>query len=536
MGGGGMVRIASSLGAGFLAVQLAGFVGSAGGDRHNPLRLGVTTSPVSHSGTGSADGDLGRGSELKVGASGGCAGTRVAPGDDLQAALDKAGPGGVLCLAEGVYRIEAPLRPSRGQRLSGKRGAVLSGAKVITGFTESGGRWSAAAFLPPETGTHGDCTAPGCTDQQDVFLAGQPLRRVLSADQVVPGTFYADHAANRVTLGEDPGGRIVEQAFAPALVVGDAESVTVENLVLEMAANIAQSGALDAHGEQWTVRYNEVRYNHGIGIKCQNGQISHNFIHHNGQLGIAGQGGKDKLVEANEISFNNIAGYASGWEAGGSKWVNTRGLTVRNNYVHNNVGPGLWTDIDNEDTVYEGNEVRDNGSNGIIHEIGFHAIIRNNLVTGNGTNGTLDRTSDSDGWGSAGIQIAASRDVEVTGNRVSGNRNGIMALQQARGAAQDGRPYTVENLDVHDNEIQMSVGYTGLVEDIKDDTYFTSRKNRFHHNRYHLDAIDSRRFAWVNGGRTLDEWRRYGNDTDGEADARPHAEEQSPPRPAVGPR
>ena len=85
-----------------------------------------------------------------------------------------------------------------------------------------------------------------------------------------------------------------------------------------------------------------------------------------------------------EIAFNNYAGYKADWEAGGTKFWATTGLVVRNSCVHHNAGPGLWTDYDNIDTLYEGNIVFSNANDGIKHEISYDAIIRDNIVAGNG--------------------------------------------------------------------------------------------------------------------------------------------------------
>ena len=52
----------------------------------------------------------------------------------------------------------------------------------------------------------------------------------------------------------------------------------------------------------------------------------------------------DGLVEGNEIDHNNTAGFSAFWEAGGTKWAETRRLVVRGNRAHHNQGPGLWTD------------------------------------------------------------------------------------------------------------------------------------------------------------------------------------------------
>ena len=147
------------------------------------------------------------------------------------------------------------------------------------------------------------------------------------------------------------------------------DDVEVSGLVLEKFATPAQEGVISAYGSGWTITNNEIRLNHGCGVwSGSDSLVSNNFIHHNGQLGLCGQG-KDILIEGNEIAFNNTAGFDSRWEAGGAKWVNTESLVVRNNYSHDNLGPGLWTDSNNIRTTYEGNVVEDNADEGIFHEI-----------------------------------------------------------------------------------------------------------------------------------------------------------------------
>ncbi len=109
-----------------------------------------------------------------------------------------------------------------------------------------------------------------------------------------------------------------------------------------------------------------------------------NAIHHNGQLGMGGHG-TGGLIEGNEIAYNLTMGYAAMWEGGGAKWAVTTGLTIRGNWSHDNAGPGLWTDINNIDTLYEDNRVEDSEFAGIFHEISYAAIIRNNVIRNNGS-------------------------------------------------------------------------------------------------------------------------------------------------------
>lgn len=463
-----------------------------------------------------------------------CVGTPVVADDDIGGALRLGSEGQTFCIQPGVHRVDSALEPKSGQRLVGVYGAILRGAKVIGPFQPDDRDFVAPAQLPLQPGQHGDCDVPGCTYSQDVYLEGQPLRRAHSRQALGPGGFFPDYAANLVYLRDDPTGLLVEQAFAPTIIASASDQVEVTNLVIEMAASEAQTAALHATGSDWVITNNEVRFNHGVGISCSSCVARENYVHHNGQLGWAGAEGSGQLIEHNEIAYNNTAGYTPGWEAGGSKWVKTKGLRVQENYVHDNNGPGLWTDISNVDSRIARNYVSRNAYSGIIHEISFAAQILENIVVDNGWSPHPDNT---DGYGAAGIQVAASPDVRVQGNVLIGNRNGIVAVQQARGSPEGGRAgrYEVENLDVRDNDVSMTAGLTGLIQDIDDPTYFRTRRNRFRANHYHLDRPDGPRFAWDDAPQPADAWRSAGNDRQGTFDTSV-PEAPPPPSRSVGPR
>ena len=86
--------------------------------------------------------------------------------------------------------------------------------------------------------------------------------------------------------------------------------------------------------------------------------------------------------------------------------------------MHENVGPGLWCDIECRNVTYEGNVVERNHDAGIFHEISFKATIRDNAVSHNGID---DRSWF---WG-ADILIAASQDVQVYRNVVTVSPGGV---------------------------------------------------------------------------------------------------------------
>ncbi len=179
---------------------------------------------------------------------------------------------------------------------------------------------------------------------------------------------------------------------------------------------------------------------------------------------------------------------------------------VRDNYVHHNHGLGLWVDVNAFDTIIEDNRSEYNYQAGIAVEKSYGAIVRNNHSEGNGLD---DRRGELWLW-SPGILVNVSRDVEIYGNTVVNNANGITAVQQNRGSGPGGESI-VMNLWVHDNDITMPQGYTGAVQDVGDNSIFTSRNNRFDNNTYHGPAS----FRWSNDYLSFAEWQGFGMDVNG---------------------
>ena len=134
-------------------------------------------------------------------------------------------------------------------------------------------------------------------------------------------------------------------------------------------------------------------------------------------------------------------------------------VTIRNAYVHDNDCRGLWADMNARGALVEHNLVEDNWAEGVFYEISQDAVIRHNRVYRNGVRG---ETWLWDG----GITVASSFNVEVYGNRLSGNHNGITGTQQNR---PDSTPpaHLPDNYHVHDNLICAAHGEhpTGVVAD-----------------------------------------------------------------------
>lgn len=437
-----------------------------------------------------------------------CEGPQIQPGQDIQAALDQAGEGGRICLGPGVHRVSGPLRPHAGQTLGGSRGAVLSGAKRITFVRGDAGAWIAEGQTQRFT-PRGECGAsPACVHAEAVFIDDRTLTQVLHRSELRAGAFWFDYERSRIVILDDPTNRQVETTVADGAVVGaeGVDGVTVRGLIIERFGNPAQAGAVESNGGRgWVIEDNVIRANHGAGARTNAGaRVRHNAFLANGHIGLTGNGA-DLRVEFNEIAHNNTEGFDPGWEGGGTKWVYTDGLVVKGNYVHGNVGPGLWTDTDNIRVLFEGNRVEDNTQAGIFHEAGYDAVVKGNTVRRNGL--------PDHAWGyGAGILMAHSPNVRVVGNLVEDNARGIVLMQQSRGTGEHG-PLEMRNMLVEGNTVRMSMGFTGVVQDVSDHSYFLTRGIRFERNTYQLGG--DARFAWLDQEMDAQTWRSHGQDAAG---------------------
>jgi hypothetical protein len=446
-----------------------------------------------------------------------CRGVQIAVGTSIPRAIASRPPGTTFCIGRGLHRIAKPLIAKSFDRFIGERGAVIDGSKRLVSFKRTGSYWSIGDQTEENRAVVGSCelAAHGaCKFADDVYYDDVAMRRVLAVTDLRPGTFYFDYAADRIFIGSPPAGHKVEVAVATRAWEGigvGAYNVTVRNLIVQKFATEAQVAAIDA-GRGWDVENNEVRLSHAGGIGDAT-MIRHNYVHDNGQIGVGGNA-PNLTVAGNEISYNNYARFCDCWEAGGGKWVKAQHLTIQGNFVHDNRGPGLWTDTDNIDVLYRGNVVERNSGAGIFHEASYQAVIRNNVLRGNGFawKGWLE---------GAGILVNSSPNVDIFRNVVTNNADGIGITQWDRGSDPTYGPHQVHDISVHDNTITMRRGFTGLLQGVGDESYYSSRNNRFEHNTYRL-GCQTRYFVWRGdnpaagyGSMTAAEWRSSGLDTDG---------------------
>ncbi len=288
-------------------------------------------------------------------------------------------------------------------------------------------------------------------------------------------------------------------------------SVRIEGLEIRNYVPPSSLAAIQGdNGGSWVITGNTIHDNANIGIRIgPRTQVLNNKVYRNGLVGLVAYKADTAVIDGNELYSNNPNASAGSGIGAGMKVTGCHDLSIRNNYVHHNTGKGIWSDTNYPTMVIESNHVTDNTDAGIWHEISYDAVIRNNTVERNG--GT---TAPS--WlQRAGITVSNSPNVQVYGNTILDNANGI-GVMYASGYASSGPygAYIVQNLSVHDNVVRMAIGRTGLATNTGDTSIYTSRNNHFEHDTYYLGA-NSTYFMWKEYNDTEAQWMAAGNDDTG---------------------
>jgi Right handed beta helix region len=440
----------------------------------------------------------------------------VNPGqDNLQTVINSYGQGTTFCLRAGIYRMTKAVVVKSYDAIIGDSGAVLNGSKVLSSFTKSGNYWVASGQKQQAPVGSEKCTPAtytGCRYPEGLFVDNVPRWQVMSLAELSSGEFYFDYKGDKIYLANDPTGHKVETSVAPAALIGNSgyqDNVTVKNLVIEKFANWPTTyPAAIRPGKNWDIENNEIRFNHKQGIFAYQGTIVRgNYLHHNGAFGMMGGPGSGILVENNQIAYNNNEGFDPNWAGGGTKFTQTKSLTLRRNNVHHNLGAGLWSDADCIYTLFEYNTISYNQHPGIKYEISYNATIRYNTLTYNNS-----AHAGKSIWYGSDLHLNDSQNVAIYGNTIISNANGIGLVDIERGSGAYGH-YEIKNDSVHDNTVKMKSGsQTGLVANRSDP--FTKLGNKFFHNTYYVTDLKGVFWQWQ-GGQTKSGWQAKGQDLTG---------------------
>lgn len=484
----------------------------------------------------------------------------INPGMDIPSVVSANPAGTTFVIHPGVYRMQE-INAKDGDIFIGQTAcappatscpAILNGSELLTSFQFDGTNYYVTGQtqqgLVSITSSQCETGWEGCVYPEDLYFDNVPLQHVTTLAAVAPGTWFFDYANHIIYFRDNPAGHTVETSVTPtAFTAGPANNITVQYLTIEKFAVPVPQGAVEGSntgfssptaGADWVVRNNEIRLNHSNSVHaCFGWQVLNNYLHDNGDFGMnGGTGGgnpdgtgtlpSNVLIQGNEISHNDYAHVKRGFGAGGMKGVRTRGLIYRGNYVHDNHGPGLWTDISNYESLYDNNTIADNDDSGAFHEISYGAtVMRNNKVL---RNAYTDPASGSGGFGT-NLFSSTSQGVEAYCNTIEvsatgGNAMVILASDRGSDSLPPKTKYISSGNYFHHNTVSWnSSGNLGVVGGVNYDTTgqpnFYTVNPGFDYNQYHLPSLSNAAFQWAgNSATTFAQFQAAGMDTHGTAD------------------
>jgi len=457
----------------------------------------------------------------------GAATVTLSPHANIQAAVNSHPAGTTFSLNAGIYRMQSVV-PLQGDKFIGHAGADLNGSKVVTNWQRNGIYWVSSGNLALNTRAPApySCQSPAsaCTYPQDLYLNNRPLEHQRSLP-IVSGQWYFDYRTDLVYMADNPSGHMVELSVTKSAFRGPADNVTLQGLIVEKYAAPIANAAIQPNGSGWIIRNNEVRLNHGEGIKTHgnNEHVLSNNVHDNGQEGACAGGGDSDVFEFNKVSGNNFAKIHYGIEMGGGKYSSTTNAQIINNVFSDNDGNGIWIDALATGSIVQGNTVTNNHKDGIRCEDSHYCMISNNTLTNNAENPATGVCIPN----AREITISASDHSTVTGNTITSNCAGIWMGGYQRNEYID----AVDDI-VTDNSmtysrsvpISSSIGAADGTLGASSPLFNPANNNYFDYNTYHLNSRGMLSIQiWVWGGKassTKDwsQWRAAGQDIHGTAD------------------
>lgn len=353
-----------------------------------------------------------------------------------------------------------------------------------------------AAFGPPALAASASGSCPGSLQALvDAAPAGSTL--------IVPPCVYRETVTVSKPLTIEGAGATIDGRDEDGTVRRDtwmmieASNVTVSGFTMRYADNQPQTGALRVTPGVSGVVVRDCDLSYATGENVALGTANHSTlsgcaVHDAGELGVQvggdGVNGLGNTIQGNRIYHNNTAGFDVDWEAGGLKATQQTDLTVADNMVYDNSGPGLWCDIYCRDATFRDNTVYDNSRAGIQIEVSTGGQVTGNHVWSNGW-------ADTDWCWSAGILLSSSGSVSVTDNVVAWNAAGISVVSQDR---QDW-VHDATGIRVADNTVAATAGrwLECWAQDWNGELFLGASANHGQDDRFWAATRDtSSQFAW----------------------------------------
>ena len=307
--------------------------------------------------------------------------------------------------------------------------------------------------------------------------------------------------------------RVYDDPNDPNDPTHDIDNVTIRNFVIRNMPHYGIHASYRRNPDHWVIEYNEVAFNRYGVMFSRDSTVRNNYIHDNvgnptspnpGDRGGAyvGQYADNSIIDNNEIARNGPE----------QKVGLSLNVTFRNNFVHHNIGDGIWYDLNNNPAVpgalsaiIHDNIVEDN-RNGIVFEISIGAIIRNNTFRRNREDAVL---------------ITVSQNAEIYNNVLEGNFGGIEFFLNC-GSFSEG--FDLRNNTAHDNTITITqavsdnFGYANGFSHLSQCTaaqlapYVNGEKDlTFFRNTYLVPSLSYTRYFLWSGWKVWTQWQALGS-------------------------
>jgi trimeric autotransporter adhesin len=358
-------------------------------------------------------------------------GTHTSPLRTVSAAIAKAGSGATIVLRGGTYHESVTIPPAKSgitiQAYPSER-VWFDGSTVVSGWTQVGRTWVhrgwTAHFDHSASFTHGDNSGgfvnpayPMAAWPDQVFIDGVGLKQVQSATRVGPGTFFVNYSAQTLTIGTDPTGHEVRASDIERAFYVAAHGVTLRGFgVRRYATPLPRMGAVVLYGGRDVVQNVVVTDNatQGLSFSGVGNLADHVTAADNGMVGIHANMAGSFTIQNSLIAHNNVEHFNPSPAAAGVKITKSRGVTVRDSVVKDNLGTkGIWLDESDVGFTLASNTVTGQPVN-VQVEISDTGIVANNTVSG----------------GALGIYLFDTGNVRVYNNDVSDNTVGSIFLSQ----------------------------------------------------------------------------------------------------------
>ncbi len=333
----------------------------------------------------------------------------------ISAAAAVAQPGDTVLISNGVYRESVQIKnsgtadkPIRFEAATAANVMVTATDRLLEWTPETGPQGSAIHSTPwpyrfnlfSENGSHpGEEPFRLIGRNEQVLCDGYPMFQVLSRDQLVRGSFFADTENKRLyvwttksvapskNVGEGPR---IEASTRSVLWEVTGDYVHTRGIRFRYAANRAQEGAAQFKGRGDVIEDCVFERTNGVGASfaAPNQIVRRCSFEENGQMGWTANGAHSLLFTGNLTRDNNTKNFPRGWEAGGDKIVLCRNIIIEKSRFIGNRGIGIWFDIGNENNIVRNCLIADNEDSGIFYEISYGLKAHDNVIVGNGLAGT----------------------------------------------------------------------------------------------------------------------------------------------------